>query len=73
MQSFTHDRYAEQPPTGWIGRHWMSTAKDGSGRYLRGVILDVRPGSVHVQWQSSEDRVVPPEWTATDRGTLARE
>ncbi|MEY9846208.1 hypothetical protein ABH940_003293 [Streptacidiphilus sp. BW17] len=66
MQTFTHDRYADQPPHAWIGRHWISTAKDGSGEYLRGVIIDIRPGGVRVKWPSST------EWAATDKGSLAR-
>ncbi|MDH6138432.1 hypothetical protein P3T35_000409 [Kitasatospora sp. GP30] len=73
MQNFTHDRYVEQPPNAWIGRHWISTTKDGSGRYLRGLIMDVRPGEVRVEWPSSDGAPSPAEWAATDRGTLARE
>ncbi len=73
MQNFTHNRYAEQPPATWVGRHWLSTSRDGTGRYLRGLILDVRPGGVHVEWPPSEGRVASTGWTAIDRGTLTRE
>lgn len=72
MQNLTHDRYAEQPPNTWIGRHWISTARDGSGQYLRGVIIDVRPGGVRVQWLPAAGRPNSTEWAATNRGTLAR-
>ncbi|PYC81319.1 hypothetical protein C7C46_11400 [Streptomyces tateyamensis] len=73
MNSFTHDRYAEQPPSTWVGRQWNSTTRDSSGRYLLGLILDVRPGGVRVQWPPSGGRAAATEWIATDRGTLARE
>ncbi|MFD9687310.1 hypothetical protein ACFWXO_16315 [Kitasatospora sp. NPDC059088] len=73
MHNFTHDRYAEQPPTTWVGRHWMTTTRDGSGQYLRGLIIDVRPGGVHVQWPPSDGQASRAEWTTIDRGTLARE
>ncbi|GLW53040.1 hypothetical protein [Kitasatospora phosalacinea] len=76
MQNSTYDRYAQQPPTAWIGRHWLSTTRDGTGRYLRGLILDVRPGALLVQWPPSgegEEEPVAERWTSWDRGTLARE
>ncbi|MFI5526997.1 hypothetical protein ACIA8O_00415 [Kitasatospora sp. NPDC051853] len=72
MQSFTHDRYTEQPPSTWIGRHWLSTTRDGSGQYMRGVIIDIRPGSVRVQWPGAGAEPDTTVWTDTDRGTLAR-
>ncbi|ROR44703.1 hypothetical protein [Kitasatospora cineracea] len=73
MQNFTHDRYAEQPPSSWVGRHWLSTTRDGSGGYLRGLILDVRPGAVLVEWPASGGEAATEQWTSRDRGTLARE
>ncbi|MFF2075393.1 hypothetical protein ACFVXG_11660 [Kitasatospora sp. NPDC058162] len=73
MNNITHDRYAAQPPTTWIGRHWMATTRDGSGQYLRGLIIDVRPGGVQVQWPRSDGHPDRAEWTTTDRGTLARD
>ncbi|WP_405018126.1 hypothetical protein OHV05_15105 [Kitasatospora sp. NBC_00070] len=73
MRNFTHDRYTEQPPSTWIGRHWLSTTRDGSGEYLRGLILDLRPGAVYVQWPRSPGEPAAKQWTPSDRGTLARE
>jgi hypothetical protein len=73
IQNFTHDRYAEQPPSTWIGRYWLSTTRDATGQYLRGLILDVRPGGVRIQWAPSDGRLASSEWVPTDGGTLARE
>jgi hypothetical protein len=73
IQNFTHDRYAEQPPFTWIGQYWLSTNRDDAGRYLRGLIVDVRPGDVRVEWLASDGRASTAEWTPMSKGTLARE
>ena len=65
-----YDRYAQCPPSSWIGRGWQSTRKCVCGDYLSGTIVAVAQGAVCVSW--SECSQQPDSWESTDRGVLTR-
>lgn len=70
MNNNTHDRYAQQPSSKWVGHIWVSTRKDENGFYLRGQVLEVAPGKMRVRWLYLGRRA--EEWVGLDGGTFQR-